>query len=146
QASRRNAELHAHAAGMMVHHFFHFTAARTEKFHHDADEILRAVDDKEFERFPAAAVLCTHHDSRFADHQLVAFAAHRLDQDRKLQFTAAKNAEGVGSAHVLYAQRNVGEQFLIEARAEVARRDVLAFASCEWRSVDGENHRESGLV
>src|SRR6202030_1646717 len=84
QASRWDAELHAHAAGMMVHHFFHFAATRTEKFHHDADEILRAVDDKEFERFHTAAVFSAHHDFRFANHQLVAFAAHRLDQDRKL--------------------------------------------------------------
>ena len=146
QAARRDAELHAHAAGMMVHHFFHFAAARAEKFHHDADEIFRAIDDEQFERLDAAAIFGAHHDFRLADHHLVAFAAHRLDQDRELQFAAAQHAESVGGAHVFDAQRDVGEQFAIEARAEVARGDVLAFATCEWRSIDGENHRESGLV
>src|SRR5579862_352886 len=146
QATRRDAELHAHAARMMVYHFFHFAAARAEKFHHDADEIFRAIDDEQFERLDAAAVFGAHHDFRLADHHLVAFAAHCFDQDRELQFAAAQNAKRVGGAHVFDAERDVSEQLTIEARAQVARSNVLALSTSEWRSIDGENHRESGLV
>ena len=94
----------------------------------------------------AAAVFGAHDDFRLADHHLVAFAPHRLDQNRELQFAAAEHAKRVGGAHVFHAQRNVGEQFLFESRAQVARRDVLPFAAREWRSVDGENHRQRRLV
>src|SRR5580704_7852268 len=131
---------------MVVDHFFHFTTARAEEFHHDADEIFRAVDDEQFERLDAAAVFGAHHDFRLADHHLVAFAAHCFDQNRELQFAAAQNAKRVGGAHVFDAKRDVSEQFTIEARAEVTRGDVLAFSSRERRSIDGEDHRESGLV
>src|ERR1700722_7404865 len=146
QAARGDAEFHAHAAGMMVDHFFHFAAARAEEFHHDADEIFRAIDDKQFERLDAAAVFGAHHDFGFAYHYLVAFAAHGLNQDRELQFAATQDAEGVSGAHVFDAERDVGEQFPVEARAQVARSDVLPLSTCEWRSIDGEDHRESGLV
>ncbi len=30
--------------------------------------------------------------------------------------------------------------------AQIARSHILAFAPREWRCIDGENHRESGLV
>src|SRR5579862_6046402 len=131
---------------MVVDHFFHFTTARAEEFHHDADEIFRAVDDEQFERLDAAAVFGAHHNFGLADHHLVAFAAHCFDQDRELQFAAAQDAKRVGGAHVFDAKRDVSKQFTIEARAEVTRGDVLAFSTCEWRSIDGENHGESGLV
>src|ERR1700751_4529230 len=131
---------------MVVDHFFHFTTARAEEFHHDADEILRAIDYEQLERLDAAAVFCAYHNFGLPDHHLVAFAAHCFDQDGELQFAAAQNAEGVGGTHVFYSQRDVREQFPIEARAKVARSDVLAFSTCEWRSIDSENHRESRLV
>src|SRR4029077_8891173 len=91
QSARRNAELHAHAAGMMVDHFFHFAAAAAEKFHNDADEIFRAVNDEELERLDTAAVFCSDDDFRFADHHFVAFAAHRFNQNGELQFAASEN-------------------------------------------------------
>ena len=130
----------------MVHHFFHFAAPGAERFHHDADERFRAIDDQQFERFEAPAVFGAHHDFRLADHQLVAFAAHGFDQDGQLQFAAAQHAKRVGGAGIFHAQRDVGEQFLFEPRAQVARSDVLPFAARKWRRVDGEDHRQRRLV
>ena len=74
---------------MVVDHFLHFAATRAEEFHHDADEIFRAIDDEDFEWLDASAVFGAHHDFGFAYHHLITFAAHRLDQDRELQFAAA---------------------------------------------------------
>ena len=94
----------------------------------------------------AAAVFGAHHDFRLAHHQLVAFAAHRLDQDRELQFAAAQNAKRVGGSGVFHAQGHVGQQFFFEARAQVARSYVLPFAAGEGRRIDGEHHRERRFV
>ena len=71
-----------------------------------------------------------------ADHQLVAFAAHHLDEDGELQLAAAEDLEAVRRAGLLDADGDVGEQFLVEALAQVARGDVLAFAAGEGRVVD----------
>ena len=59
---------------------------------------------------------------------------------------AAQHAKRVGSVGILHSQRNVGEQFLFEARAQVARSDVLSFAARERRRIDGENHCQRRLV
>ena len=64
-------------------------------------------------------------DLRLADHQFVAFAAHHLDQDGELQFAAAHHLEGVGAARFLHADRDVGEQFLVQPVAQIARGDEL---------------------
>ena len=131
---------------MVIHHFLHFAAAAAERFHHDSDECFRAIHDQQFERLDAAAVFIAHDDLRLADHQFVAFAAHRLNQNRELQFAAPENAKRVRGARVFHAQRDVGEQFLFEARAQIARSYVLPFAARERRGVDGEDHRQRRLV
>ena len=85
-------------------------------------------------------------DFRFADHEFVAFAAHHFDQNRKLEFAAAHDDENVGRAGVFDAKRNIRQQFFLQALAQVARGNVLAFAAREGRSVDGELHGDRGFV
>ena len=85
-------------------------------------------------------------DLRLADHQLVAFAPHHLDQDGQLQFAAAHHPERFRSARLLHSNRDIGQQFLVQPVAQIARRDVLAFAAGERRGVDGEHHRDGRLV
>ena len=64
-----------------------------------------------------------------ADHELEAFAAHHLDEDGELQLAAAEDLEAVRAAGLFDADGDVGEQFFVEALAQVARGDVLAFAA-----------------
>ena len=45
-----------------------------------------------------------------------------------------------------HADRDVADQLLVEAIAQVARGDVLAFAAGERRGVDAEDHRDGRLV
>ena len=63
-----------------------------------------------------------------------------------MQFAAAEHAKGVGGVGVFDADGDVGEQFSLQARAQVAGGDLLAFAAGEWRGVHGENHGQRGLV
>jgi hypothetical protein len=57
--------------------------------------------------------------------QLVALAAHHLDEDGELQLAAAGHAEGVGAVGGLDADGDVGQQLAPEPLAELARGDVL---------------------
>ena len=101
---------------------------------------------QQFERLDAPPVLRAHHDLGLADHQFVAFAAHRLDQNRELQFAAAEDAKRVGGAGVFHAQRNIGQQFALEPRSQVARGHELPFPPGEWRRIDRKDHRQRRLV
>jgi len=146
ESARRNFEFHADAAGAVIDHFCEFGAAAAESFHDDADEIFRTIDDEKFERLEAAAVFGADDDFGFSDREFVAFAAHGFDEDGELKFAASENAEGVGAVGIFDANGDVGEEFSLEAVANVARSDELAFASSKRRRVDGENHGESWLV
>ena len=63
-----------------------------------------------------------------------------------MQLAAPGHEERIGVARLLDAQRDVGQHFLGEPVAQVARRHVLAFAAGERRRVDLEVHRQRGQV
>ena len=120
--------------------------ALAERFDHGAGIFFRHVDDDVLDRLPALAVAFGDDDLRLGDRELVAFAAHRLDEDREMQFAAAAHFERVGRVGVGDAQRDVGFEFAHEALANLARREKLAFASGKRRVVDAERHRDGRFV
>src|SRR5208282_2469799 len=67
-------------------------------------------------------------------------------ENGKLQLAAAENFKGVSAAGFFHAQGDVGEQLFVEALAEIAGGDIVAFASAEGRSVDGEEHGNGRLI
>ena len=71
--------------------------------------------------------------------ELIALAAHRLDQNGQVHLAAARDVKGVG-AHLCHMQRDILEQFSLQTVAQVAGRDVFALAARERRIVDGEGH------
>ena len=71
--------------------------------------------------------------------ELIALAAHRLDQDRQVHLAAACNVKGIG-AHLCHMQRDILEQFSLQTVTQVAGRDVFALAARKRRIVDGEGH------
>src|SRR5204863_8629375 len=78
--------------------------------------------------------------------ELVAFAAHVLREDRKVQLAASRHFEAVSLSGLAHAQRDVFAQFALEAVFDVARCDVLAFRTGERRVVDHPEHRHRRLV
>src|SRR5882757_1259820 len=146
QSARRDFEIEAHAARIVIAHFEHFAAAAANGFENDTDEVFRDVDHQTLDRFELAAVFGAHHAFRFADHQLKTFAAHRFDQDGELQFAAAENAKRFRRIGVFDANRNVGEQLFLQPVAKIARSEIAAFFAGERKSVDGENHGQRRLV
>ena len=98
------------------------------------------------DRLHARAVDHLGDDLRAAGHELVALAAHHLDQNGELQLAAAEHLEGVGRAGLFHADGDVGEQLFFEALAQIAAGDVCAFAAGEGRVVDAELDGDGGLV
>ncbi len=55
------------------------------------------VDHDVLDRFVLDALALGENDLRFGDRHFVTFAAHRLDQDRKMQLAPPAHFKGVGA-------------------------------------------------
>src|SRR6185295_19789368 len=96
--------------------------------------------------FELLTILFASYDLGLRNLKLVAFAAHHLDDDRKLQLSAPGYFEGVARFGFLDANRNVGESFLIEPLAQFSRSNISSVASRERRSVHAEHHRDRRFI
>ena len=141
QAAARHEEDEAHARAHGGH-FLQLRLAYAELFNDRADILLRHVRHELFHRFHEIALLVALHKHARGRHlKLIAFAAHRLDEDRERHFAAAGDVEAVGAAlDVRDAQGNVLERFAVKTVADLAAGDKLALASGERGVVDGERH------
>ena len=123
----RELDVRVIAAGV---HLRHLPAAAADQLHH-RPQLVRAA-----RRPPAisngSSVMPSSlagDDARLADRQLVAFAAHGLDQHRQVQQAAAGDGERIGAFDGLDPQGDVLFQLLHQPLAQVPAGDVLAFAA-----------------
>src|SRR5579864_6203908 len=89
QATAGHAELDTYSSVAVIVHIGDFALARAKLLHHDADEFLRDIDGEMFDGFHELAIDALSDDLGFADHELVTFTAHHLDENGKLQFSAS---------------------------------------------------------
>ena len=113
---------------------------------HHALVFFGHVDHELLDRFHYGAVDRLGDDIRPGDLELVAFAAHHLDEDRQLQLAAPDHFDLLGRIGRLEADRNIAEQLAVEAVAQLPRRDILPVPACHGRGIDAENHRHGRLV
>ena len=139
-------EFHAHPAVAVIVHLLHLRLARAQLLDHHPDKRLGNVDGQPLHRLHQLAVNVLGHDFGLAHRQLETFAAHHLDQNRQLQLAAAHHLERVGALGVFHAQRNVGEQLFFQALSQIARGNVLPFATRERRRVHHELNGDGRLV
>ena len=78
--------------------------------------------------------------------QLVALAAHLLDEDGQLELAAAADLERLAGLRRADLDRDVAEDLLLEAGLDLAARDVLALAPGERRGVHAERHPQGRRV
>jgi len=83
---------------------------------------------------------------RGRDLQLIAFAAHGLDEDGQMHLTTAHDTEGIGGGGVLYLQGHVLQQFLLQTVADLTAGDELALTAGQRAVVDREGHLHGGVV
>jgi hypothetical protein len=150
QPARGNAVIEPHAArvvaGRVRLHVDQLAAARTERFHRLPLVRLFHVHGQHLVGLAAHAVDLADHDLRARHRELVAFAAHVLEQDREMQLAAARHEEHVGVRGFLDAQRHVAHRLAQQPLAQLAAGDELSLASGERRSVHLERHVERRLV
>ena len=117
-----------------------------EALHYRALVLFLDIDGQRLPRLADLAVDCLQNHLGAGNGQLVAFAAHVLDQDREVQLATAGNLELVRVLGRLDAECDVVDQLLVEARAQVAAGDVLALAPAQRRVVDLKGHADRRLV
>ncbi len=124
----------------------HLTSAGAELFDDRADHVGRDFDDRLLVWLlePSPLVL-SRDDPRARDLELVPLPAHRLHEDREVEFASATHGERVLLIGVLDAQRNVALELLDEPLSYLTRRHVLPGSTGERRVVHGEVDRERRL-
>ena len=146
QSAGGDLEFEPNAPRAVVDHLREHAPTYAQLLHDDAHVFLGHVDQHALVGLVEPAVDAAREHTRLAHRELVPLAAHLLDQDRQLQLATSVDEKCIGRVRLLDAQRQVVFGFLEEALAQVARGDVLAFASGKRAVVDAKLHRERGLV
>ena len=94
--------------------------------------------------------LAVHHlgdNLRLADSQFKAFAAHLLHEDGQGELAAALDFPGIRTLGRKDLERDVADQFLVEAVLDLAGRDLGALDLAGQRGgVDTDGHGDRGIV
>ena len=130
----------------MVDQVDHRALARGEQRVDRSDEVVGRVDGDVLHGLVHLAVNHARDYLGLAHGELESFAAHRLDQDRELQFATTLDLPGVGTIGGQYAQRDVADEFFVEAVLHHARGEELALGARQRGGVDANGHREARLV
>src|SRR6478752_8698985 len=147
EATARHEELHADPAGAVVGHLLHAALAGGHDLRDRAEELFGGVDREALDRLVHLAVDLTRHDLGLAHGQLVALAAHLLDEDGEGQLATALHLPRVGTLGVEDAQRHVADELLVEAVLDHAGRDLGAADLADHRArVGADRHRDGRLV
>ena len=104
------------------------------------------VDRQKFVRFHLDAVDFLEKDARTGDGQFEAFAAHVLEKNREMKFTATGDFPDGFVVGVTHAHGDVGLELAFETFANLAGRHELAFTAGERRGVNLEVHRQGRLI
>ena len=144
QAARRHEKLQPRALADGLH-LLQLTLAGAELFDHGADRIGRDVRDEALDRLALLAVDRLVEHARGRDLELIAFAAHGLDEDGQRHLAAAGDVERIGRAlEIGHAQGHVLERLAVEPLADLAAGDEFALAAGKRAVVDGEGHLHRG--
>src|SRR5690606_36098656 len=146
QAPGRNAVFQTRATAAVGHHVQQLALAAAQLFHHAALMAVFDIHGQHFIGFHALAVDLLEHDARTGNRQLIAFAAHVLDQNGQVQFATAADFEDRFVRGVIHAQRHVRLELQLEPFANLAAGDELSFAPGQRRGVHHEVHGERGFV
>ena len=84
---------------------------------------------------------------RLADGQFEAFPAHGFNQDRQRHFAASLHLPSIWLFGGQHAQRNVTDQFLVQAVFQQAGGHLVATAAAsQWRGIHADGHRNCWLI
>ena len=146
QAAAGHTELQTHTVGAQRLHLLQDGLALAQTGH-DSTLILGGdVDDDMLHRLVGLAVDDLGQNVRGRDLQLIAFAAHGLDEDGQMHLATAHDTEGIGGGGILHLQSDVLQQLFLQTVTDLAAGDILALTAGQRAVVDGEGHLDGGVV
>ncbi len=147
QPTRRNQVGQVGGAIAAFDHVDHLAAAAPQHLNYHPDHVGVDFNVHFLERFQHFAIIAILQDHfRARDLELIALAAHGLNQDGQVQLTAARDQERIRGFGLGHAQRYVGAQLVEQALAQLAGGAPLALAPREGGVVDREGHAHCGLI
>ena len=146
QAACRNVVFQTGTTVTVAFHIGQFATAAAEFFHDRALVFIWHIHSQIFVRLAFLTVNFTEYHARFADCQFKAFAAHVFQQNGQVQFATTGNAEYISVGSIFNTQGNVGQQFFLQAVADLAGSHEFAFSTGQRRSVDHKVHGQGRLV
>ena len=150
QAAGGDHVIQTHASLAVGLHVLQLALADAQLLHDATLMQFLDVDHQLFDRLHQLAVDFLDDDFRARYRQFEAFATHRLDQHRQVQFTTTGDQELVGIGAFLDLQRDVVQGLTLQPLADLAAGDELAaaevLATGERRVVDLERHADGRLI
>ena len=146
QAARRNAVFQAHTATAVRLHVHQLALAFAQGLHHAALVGFFNVGGHQFDRLVLVAIDLAEHDTWLGHGQLVAFAAHVLQQNSQVQLAATHDFKNTFFVGFFDAQRDIVLQLFLQAVPDLAASHILAFATGQRAGVDAKVHGQRGLV
>jgi len=146
QAAAGHTELQTHTVGTQRLHLLQDGLALAQTGHDSTLILSGDIDDDVLHRLVGLAVDDLGQNVRGRDLQLIAFAAHGLDEDGQMHLTAAHDTEGIGGGGILHLQSDVLQQLFLQTVTDLAAGDILALTAGQRAVVDGEGHLDGGVV
>ena len=144
-AARGNGEVKLHAVTLGIDGA-HLAFAAGDDVDDLGAELLGHQHRELLNRFAFLTIYLPDNHLGLTHLQLVALAAHGLDEDAEVQDAAPINEQGIGRGSLFHTQGQVFLQLFEEAVAQVAAGDEFAFLAEERRVVDGEEHAHRGFI
>ena len=142
QPARRDQVLEPHPAFAVVRDLQHLAAALAERFGHGTEVLLAHVNGQMLDGFHALAVDLFHDCLWTRDFELVALAAHRLNEHGEVQLTTSADQELLCGFGVFDVKAQVCVELFVESRPQLASGRELSFQSGERRGSYSEVARE----
>ena len=146
RAARGNHVIEAHPAAAVRLHVLELGAAAAERRHDVALGVAVRIDGDLLVGLVRNAVDLLDDHAGPRDRELVALAAHVLEEHAEVQLAAAVDDELVRVGRGLDAQGDVVNGLALQALADLAAGDELAFPPEERRGVDLERHADRRLI
>ncbi len=126
QTARRNDKFKLGAAVIARFHVLHLTFANTQALDAVTDSFFGDIKNQGLKRFTRRPINGAEDHLWLGDLELIALAAHRLDQDAEVEFTATADGEAIRGVGVFNTQGDVCQQLLLQTVTHLTTGDELA--------------------
>ena len=146
QAARGDQELEPHRTVGECGHTAKFALSLGQHTDYGTGKIGCNINIADFHRLKLVSLfILSVNDFRLRDSELIAFAAHRLNQDGQVQLSSSGNAECIRIVGILYTERYVRVKLAQKSFSDLSRCAVRSFTSRKRAVVNDKVHGDRRL-